>query len=232
MRNKKLDGMSVKKQLVLSLLVALLGLAAPGAGWAEEPPKELDGLHLVHDSATRRVYTRPGVDFKRYDKAILLEVFVSFQKNWQQEHNATDPFLINKQGVLEIKQRVGGEFMKRFAYVLEKRGIGVVGKDSAAEDVLIVRPAIVNLEVTSPDSLQQDEQGQTFVASAGQMSLFAELYDSVSSQLIARILSAGVDEGFGGFMPANRVTNKAAEDRIVDRWANQLADHMGKLGGN
>ena len=232
MRNKQWNEMDGRKRAVLFGLVALLGLAVPGAAGAKAPPQEVDGLHLVHDSASRRVYTRPGVDFKRYDKAIVLEVFVSFQKNWQQEHNANDPFLINKQGVLEIKQRVGDEFMKRFAHVLESRKIGVVGKHDAAADVLIVRPAIVDLKVTSPDNMQQDDGAQTFVASAGQMTLFAELYDSVSSQLIARILSAGVDQGFGGFMPASSVSNKAAEDRIVDRWANTLADHMGRLGGD
>jgi len=213
----------------LACLVAL-GFAAGVAG-AEDVPQEIDGLKLVHNTADKRVYVRPGVDFKQFDQVFVVDVFVQFQKNWlkQQQHN--DVFRVNQQQILEIKQRVGDEFMKRFPKELEKRGVGVVGRNQPGPNVLVIRPAIVDLEVSAPDPMSQEDIGQTFVASAGQMTLFAELYDSVSSQLIGRILQAGVDQGFGGFMPASGVTNKAAEDRVIDQWAIDLAAHLGRLRG-
>ena len=208
------------------LLTLLLCLAASGTWAREEPPKvDKDGLHLVEHSELRLVYKRPGVDFRRYDKVILLEVYVAFQKNWQHIHNANDPFLVNKQEVEAIKQRVGNEFQQRFTRELEKKGYPVVDKTATGPDVLIVRPAIINLDVVAPDTLRADD-GETFVASAGQMTLYAELYDSVSSQLIGRVTDPREDQESGSFMGANRVTNKAAEDRIVDIWANALADHL------
>jgi hypothetical protein len=65
----------------------------------------------------------------------------------------------------------------------------------------------------------------TIAASAGQMTLYAELYDSVSNQLIGKVMDPEADRGFGGQI-MNRVTNTAAEDRIVRRWADVLAGHL------
>ena len=208
--------------LVVSGLVA-------GVALAEDVPQEIDGMKLVHNTPDKRVYVRPGVDFKQFDEAFVIDVFVQFQKNWLQQQRENDAFRVNQQQILEIKKRVGAEFMKRFPEELAKRGVGIVGRDQPGPNVLVIRPAIVDLEVNAPDPMAQEDIGQTFVASAGQMTLFAELYDSVSSQLIGRILADGVDQGFGGFMPASGVTNKAAEDRIIDQWALDLAAHLGRL---
>jgi len=215
----------------LSLLLVLsVGLVFPAG--AADVPQELDGLKLVHNTSERQVYVRPGVNFKQFDKAFVVDVFVQFQKNWLRQHNEQDVFLMNQKEVLEIKQKVGAEFMKRFPAQLEKHGLGLVTRSQPGPNVVVIRPAIVNLEVNAPNPMAQENQGETFMASAGQATLFAELYDSVSSQLIARILAAGVDEDFGGFMPASGVTNKAAEDRIIDRWASELAEHLGRLPGS
>ena len=215
----------------LSLLLVLSVGLVPPAG-AADVPQEIDGLKLVHNTSERQVYVRPGVNFKQFDKAFVVDVFVQFQKNWLRQHNENDLFRINQKEVLEIKQKVGAEFMARFPKELGRRGIGIVSRSQPGPNVIVIRPAIVNLEVNAPDPMSQENQGESFVASAGQATLFAELYDSVSSQLIGRILAGSVDDDFGGFMPASGVTNKAAEDRMIDRWAMELADHLGKLPGN
>jgi len=62
----------------------------------------------------------------------------------------------------------------------------------------------------------------TFSASAGQMTLYLELYDSVTSDLIARLIDAEVDSGLGTIQWQNAVTNRAAADRILKRWADRL----------
>jgi hypothetical protein len=53
--------------------------------------------------------------------------------------------------------------------------------------VLIVRSAIINLDVEAPDTMQAGMNG-TVAASAGQMTLYAELYDSVSNQMIGKVM--------------------------------------------
>jgi hypothetical protein len=202
----------------------LLGVFAFGA-WATEKPPEVDsnGLHLVHHSELRVVYKLPGADLSKYDKVILVDAYVAFRKNWQRDQNETDPFKVRKNDVEAIKKRVGDAFAKAFTKELGKKGYPVVDKTATGADVLIVRPAIINLDVEAPDTMEPG-MTTTFSASAGQMTLYAELYDSVSNQMIGKVMDPEADRGMGGAQ--NRVTNKAAEDRIVNRWADVLAKHL------
>jgi hypothetical protein len=57
------------------------------------------------------------------------------------------------------------------------------------------------------------------------MTLFLELWDSTSSTLLGRVLDFQQDpEGIAA--RANRVTNKAAADRILMDWAQELRKHL------
>lgn len=212
----------------IRILTAVLLCFLASVAWSKDKPPEVDqhGLHLVHDSELRRVYKRPGVDIGQYDKVILVDVYVAFRKNWERDHKTSDPFRVGKRDVEQIKQRVGDEFEKEFKKRLEKKGYPVVDKSQTGHDVLIVRPAIINLDVVAPDTMKEG-RSTTFTASAGQMTLYAELYDSVSNQLIATVMDPQVDRGMDGvFESQNRVSNKAAEDRIVRRWADTLAKQL------
>jgi hypothetical protein len=211
-------------RLVIPFLLAVFAFGA----WAKEKPPEVDsnGLHLVHHSELRVVYKLPGADLSKYDKVILVDAYVAFRKNWERDQNETSAFRVHKNDVEAIKKRVGEEFAKAFTKELGKKGYPVVDKSAAGADVLIVRPAIINLDVEAPDTMQAG-MNATVAASAGQMTLYAEFYDSVSNQMIGKVMDPEADRGFGGqFMAQNRVTNKAAEDRIVNHWADVLAKHL------
>ena len=67
---------------------------------------------------------------------------------------------------------------------------------------------------------------RTFVASAGQMTLYMEMYDSATSTLIARVIDPEAGDTGGIAMAANRVTNMAEAERILHRWAKLLNDHL------
>lgn len=49
---------------------------------------------------------------------------------------------------------------------------------------------------------------------------------TVPSQMLAKVIDPKADQGWGEAEQANRVTNKAAEDRILKHWADVLAEHM------
>jgi hypothetical protein len=95
--------------------------------------------------------------------------------------------------------------------------------DEAAEDVLVLRSAIVNLDVTSPDTMTPGNR--SFAASAGAMTLYLEFFDSVSSDLLGRVIDAQAAPDTGGYL-ANRATNTAEGDRILTRWADILRGHL------
>lgn len=211
------------------LLFAITASAAFAAGEsaAGAPAADSSGLKLIKHTQSRLVYALPGVDLTKFDKVILVDAYVAFKKNWLRDRKEDDPFFLNQTEIAKIKQKVSDEFHKAFVAELEKKGIPVVGDSGVGPGVLIVRPAIINLEITNPDPMGRLNQEATVAASAGQMTLYAELYDSASNQLLAKVVDAEADKGFGGQnMIMSTGTNKVAEDRIVDGWANALASHL------
>ena len=98
----------------------------------------------------------------------------------------------------------------------------------AGEGVLILRPAIINLEVTAPD-LMTAGMSETVVASAGSMTLYLELYDGKTQAIIVRIIAPEAADNVGLAQVANRVTNTADFDRVVRRWAEILNAHLSQL---
>jgi len=191
------------------------------------PEVSHDGLHLLHGTKLRAVYMKPGANLDEYDKVALLACYVAFNKNWQRDYNDQSMDLANRvtdEDMKKIRETLSTEFNKVFTKVLEKGGHPVVTKSGAG--VLIVQPAIVNLEVTAPDTMAPMDQ--SFSADAGQMTLYMQLYDGRTGDIIARVIdpeAAGDDT----FEVRNSVTNLADAERVLTRWAEILNKHLGEL---
>jgi hypothetical protein len=100
---------------------------------------------------------------------------------------------------------------------------------TAAPDVLVLRPALLNVEVSAPD-LMTAGINATVVRSAGQMTLFLELWDSSTNTLLARVMDAAADnDAFA--KQANRVTNTQAADEILRSWAHELRGRLDEVKG-
>ena len=112
-----------------------------------------------------------------------------------------------------------------FAETLSSGGYEIV--EEAAEDVLLIRPAIVNLDITAPE---QHGSGRTnsYARSAGEMTLFIELFDSETGDLIVKAVDRGVDNpnNAGLYTWANASTNKNAARRILKGWADILLNAL------
>lgn len=213
--------------VVLSLTVAF----SPQLGAKEKFPEVThDGLHLQKGTKLNAVYLKPGATLDQYDKVAILDCFVSFAKDWQRDYNDDAIGMdrrVTAKDMTKIKQHVADEFKKVFTKELETKGSYPI-VDYAANDVLVLRPAIINLVVNAPDT-RSPGMSETFVASAGQMTLYLELYDSVTSDIIARVIDAEGGRAGGIAQFGNVVTNTAAADRIMRRWADILRDHLGKV---
>ena len=190
------------------------------------PAVSHDGLHLMPDSKLRAVYMKPGADLSQYDRVAILDTYVAFTKHWQREHNEDEPFemRVSDKDMKEIRERVAKEFTKEFTKVLSTEGGHQVVKD-AGDGVLILRPAIINLDINAPDTMTAG-MSQTVVASAGSMTLYLELYDGKTQAIIARIIDPEAADNVGIAQVANRVTNTADFDRVLRRWAELLNKHL------
>jgi len=193
------------------------------------PAVSHDGLHLMPDTKLRAVYMKPGADLSQYDRITLLDTYVAFRKNWQRDHNNEEPFdqRVSDKDMKEIRERVAKEFIKEFTKVLSTEGGHQVVTD-AGDGVLILRPAIINLDINAPDTMSAG-MSQTFVANAGSMTLYLELYDGKTQSIIARIIDPEAADNAGIAEVANRVTNTADFDRVLRRWAEILNKHLAEV---
>ena len=212
-------------QAVAVVLCCLL-LAAPAVRAAKEPPPvSPEGLELIKRTKHRVVYARPGIDLSGYRRVAILDCEVHFEEDWQDDYNRSQRSLqyqVRDSDVERMKTDLAAECKRVFAEELSRKdGYEVV--DFPAPDVLVLRPGLVDVEVNAPDL--RSGIGATIVRSAGQMTLFLELWDSTSSTLLGRVLDFQQDpEGIAA--RANRVTNKAAADRILKDWAQELRKHL------
>ena len=196
------------------------------AGAADNLPKATpEGMELVSHTSTRVVYSMPGATLDGYTKVALLDCYVAFEKDWERDYNQSATFQrrVHADDMEAIKKDLADEFRKVFTEVLTESGHDIV--DHTGPDVMIIRPAIVNLDVTAPD-LSTAGFSTVVVRSAGSMTLYMELFDSMTGAIFARIIDAQADrEAFA--QRANSTTNRAAADRILKGWARELDRHLG-----
>lgn len=216
----------MRKTVSIMIAVTLaIGAGSAIAKKSEDLPEVTEeGLERVHDSEWAVVYAQPGATLAGYRKVQLLEPYVSFRKDWRRDYNRSSTRRINTSDMEKIKTRMAREFDQVFREVLsEDDGYPIV--DSAGDDVLLLRPAIVDLNPTAPD-LPTASRSYTFARSAGSMSIYLEIYDSVTGDLIAKGLDSKADRDVGYHQWANSVSNKAAADRILRSWAKDLRDAL------
>jgi hypothetical protein len=176
-----------------------------------------EGLELRPSKSGAIVYVRPGAKFDQYQRVAILDCYVQFAKNWQRDYNTDHPGRpLTSADVERIRKSLADEFRKIFTEELQKNG-GYQVVTGSAPDILILRPAIVNLEVTAPD-LMSAGMGTTVVSSPGQMTLYLELWDSATNTILARVMAGAM-----GVSPrsqvASRVSNQAAAEEVLHSWA-------------
>ncbi len=211
------------------LLTAVLGLFAANSADAQKqefPDVTVNGLHRVPDSKLAIVYAEPGADLSPYKRVQLLDAYVAFTKNWErdQRSRSATSFRINSKDIEKIKNSLAAEFQTVFKNALEEAGYQVT--DETGEDVMIIRPAIINLDITAPDTPHVGRIN-SYTSSAGEMTLYIELYDSLTGDIIAQALDRRIDRSNAGFYTwTNSVTNRSAAQRILKGWANILVNAL------
>jgi hypothetical protein len=219
--------MKMKRSLLLLTAACLLS----GVAFAKQddlPAVSHDGLELRKSKLADVVYVRPGADFSGYQRVAILDCPVAFSKDWERDRRSGAGRVSQKE-MDEIKAGLSAEFLKIFTDELQTKG-GYTIVTEGAEDVLVLRPAIVDLEISAPDTMAP---GRSFTLSdsAGGMTLYLEIFDSVTGQILARAIDRQEDGGMGRIQWQNAVTNKAEADRILRRWASTLRTRLDDLQG-
>ena len=204
--------------------LAIIAAAAGAPLLAREKLPEVthDDLHLVPDSKAAIAWVRPDAEFGGYDKFLIDEVEVAFRENWLRDHKRQNIYSVTPKDMEKIKQAAAELFREVFVRELEADG-GYPVVDAADAGVLLLRPAIVELDVTAPDTGRQPGRMRTFVTSAGSATLFLEIYDSVSGQILARVLDRQAARGAGNFHALRRQGDESQRGREDPRWLGRSA---------
>ncbi len=209
------------RTILTTVLVAALCVAC--ASGQSVPEVTHDGLQLVPHSAMERAWVKPGEDFSQYSRVGLLDCFVAFKKHWQLNHPTMRTHDMDR-----IKKALAEEFRKVFTEELQKNGYPIA--TGSGNDVLLVRPAIINLDIVAPDTMS-DVSSVTFTTSAGTMELYVELYDSVSNEILARAVDQRRARHIGDVEETSFSTNSDDARRLMEHWADLLVSKLDEVHG-
>ena len=207
--------------IILSLLfLCTTSISALAENRKDVPEYTVEGLKLVPDTKDiALVWAEPGADLAQYDRIYLVDPYVAFKKNWQRNFNRDSMTKVRTNDMERIKKAVKELFIEVFTEELEAGGYNLT--TDRTEDVLVVRPAVIDLDVYAPN-IQSSSRTESFSDSAGSMTLYMELYDAETNDLIAKAMDAKADRGSNIMQWATGPSNRAAGKRMMRPWAQAL----------
>lgn len=125
--------------------------------------------------------------------------------------------------MVKIQEEVAATFREVFTKELVDSGYAMA--DEPGEDVLLVKPAIVDLDVTAPD-IQTSSLTRSFSESAGEMTLNLELFDSLTDDKIAKATDRKRDNYRGYLEWRTSVSNRSDAKRMMRGWAKALTSTL------
>jgi hypothetical protein len=206
------------------LVVCTLVTASAGPAMALGAEVSFDGLIPIEDANVAMAYIDPDADFSVFKRVVILEPAVAFRSNWQRDQNRSRSRNVRAADMERIQADVAALFTAVFTERLEAGGFEVV--DVAGNDVLALRPAIIDLDVNAPDT-RTAGRSRVHTASAGAATLYIQLFDSVTGDILGRAADRRAARSTGGTVSwSNRVTNTAEARRLFIRWADQLVNFL------
>ncbi len=218
----------------LTLLILLVGggIAYAGGSKGDLTKGEVttDGLTVLESKRNTETQIKKGVVWSEYTKyQITAPVEVSFRKNWKRDYNRDQSSLMSRvtdNDMLRIKESVGEIVYEEFDKILQDKG-GMTKVDDVDSNTLLFKPKVINLDVYAPDV--QSSLSTNYMKQAGKATLFLEVYDAVSGEILARWVDTREDPDRGYFEWANRITNMERTRIIVAAWARRLVEGLEKL---
>jgi hypothetical protein len=207
------------KKCIAGGLAALLWLATPLALAADEAPDNWDGLVQIKPKRVDAAYLLPGADFRPYTKLMMDPVEVAFKKDWEKNYNrdaATLSQRLTPEHVEKIAQAARENFTEVFTEAYRNAGMELV--TTPGPDVLRIRPGVIDLYITAPDTMTSS-RSRTYTMESGEATLFLEVRDSTTGALLGRALDRRNTRYTGRIQVSNTVTNLSDFRSLFKQWA-------------
>ncbi len=217
--------------LIFGFLLVSVGiaLAADGAD-IKKGDVTVDGLTVMKANRMTEIQIKNEVDWSEYTKYQLTPVEVSFRRDWKRDYNRKRRVVsawVTDKDMARIKETLAKIVYEEFDSALQKKG-GLIKVDEADSNTLLFKPVIINLDVYAPD-IQTSSMTRAYIRQAGRGTLFLEIYDAVSGEILARWVDTREDPDRGYLDWANRITNINRATIVVRSWAKRLVEGMDQL---
>ncbi len=203
------------RNILIALALAALGgcVIAPSAG-----PTTPDGLEKRPNKRVDSVYAAPGASLVKYRKVMLDDLDVAFKADWQLHHPG-----IPASDIGAIRTLGASLFRAAFSSELEKGGYPVV--TAPGPDVLRVKAAVVDVDFASADAASAGVGG-AYIVSTADISLVAELRDSQSGAVIARVIDRNRGRNQGNLQMSSDANPSKEALQAFSTWAGLLRDAL------
>lgn len=180
-----------------------------------------DGLARVPSRHVAGVYRLPGASFVQYRRIVLEPPTISFARDWQKNHPDVSDAEIQR-----IQAESAKLFRDEFKRELIDRGSYEL-TDELAADVLIVNPAIQDLDIMAPD-VGVSPGERAFTTGPVKLKVTGELRDAATGKLVGRltIYEGNMRYPFNEIRQANRATNAHDQRIAYAKWARILNEAL------
>ncbi|NLD38724.1 MAG: DUF3313 domain-containing protein [Desulfatiglans sp.] len=190
-----------------------------------------DGLTVLKTTGFTETQIKSDVTWAEYTKYQISPVEVSFRKNWKRDYNRGQKSLaahVMDEDMVRIKETMGKIVFEEFDKALQEKG-GFKKADQADSNTLLFKPRIIDLDVYAPDVQGSSVISRSYVRQAGRATLFLEVHDAVSGEIIGRWIDTREDPDRGYFDWANRITNSERAKLAVGLWVRRLIEGLENL---
>jgi len=221
---------TIKSVSILVLLAPALLVATAFAASQSDLERAMshDGLQKISVKGLDLVYARPGATLAAYNRVKLEPMEVSFSKDWNPTASG-GRIKLSSEARENIRTGVAKIVHEEFVKELQNKGSYKV-VDEIGPDVLRVKTYIANLYVSAPDT-GTAAISRTYTVSAGEMTLVAELYDSETGQILARVVDRREARRVGTLMLTNSATNAEEARSTASAWARILRSGLDRAHG-
>ena len=218
---------SIRKAACLIALTLALTSSFAAPSKDVEAAMRRDGLQKISVKELDLAYARPGATLTAYTRVKLDPVEVGFRKAGDPSREGSAIKLSSEERE-RIRAGVARVVQEEFAKELQKNSSYRVASD-AGPDVLSVKARVLDLYVSAPNV--GGGRSRTLVSSAGQMTLVAELSDSASGQVLARVADHREASKGGRMYLVNGMVNEDEARKIAAEWARILRTALDKAHG-
>jgi phage gp37-like protein len=191
-------------------------------------PANWDGLVEVKGKRMDMVFVAPGADFRPYTKILLDRTEVAFDKDWRKDMNDTRSVSrkIDDAEAAKIMEAASSNFTDVWTKALEKAGYKVA--TAPGPDVLRLSPAITNLYINAPDTMEAGRV-TSYTTEAGEATLVLEVRDSRTNAMLGRVVDRRETRSTATMQQASRVTNRADFRMLFQQWASIAGKGLDEL---